>query len=60
MWCIVIRDAVGEHYREVTESKPTLSELEYWESFYSLHMDAYSVYKKQATVVNIFQVEDYK
>ena len=58
MWCIVIRDGRGGYHREASEFKPDKADLEYWESFYSEHIDAYSSFKAPATVLNIFEVED--
>lgn len=58
MWCIVIRDARGGYHREVCDFKPDTSSLNYWEDFYSEHLDAYSAHKVSGTVINVFEMED--
>jgi len=64
MWCIVIRDANGEHYREMEDEKPSNSNLSYWENrhkTYRIDPKAHyydNSYSVDAVVVNVFEIAD--
>lgn len=54
MWHIVIQKSSGKVVREIMEDKPSSSNLEYWEEYYSDTED----YKYYAVVINVFETEE--
>lgn len=62
MWCIIIRQYDGEYIRETVEDDPELSDLQYWEDYYSMSVTDNSrpyydnLVSHKACVVNVFQL----
>ena len=51
LYCIVVRSAKGNYYREVSSDKPTIDDIIYFEKYHASTEGQYAV------VVNVFEVE---